>query len=148
MAVNDGQYDRRPNLSGGSDTWDEGPASPVLLEDYFPTEDEPPSPATGTIAVTEANDTSAATGAITVSGAIAVTEANDTSAATGAITVTGATTATEANDIVDAVGGVEGADPDPPTVIGGGGRPPMLTYRRPARTDDETAMALVLLLAV
>jgi hypothetical protein len=146
MAVNDGQHDRRPGLSGGSDAWDVEQASVVLLEDYFPTGESPPSSVTGTIAVTEANDTSNATGTVTVTGTIAVTEANDTSSATGTVTVTGTIAVTEANDTSNATGTVEGVEPSPSPLIEGGGRPPMLTYRRPERTDDEEAMALVLLL--
>jgi hypothetical protein len=114
MAVNDGQHDRRPNLSGGSDAWDVEQASVILLEDYFPTGESPPESVTGTIAVTEANDTSSATGTVTVTGTIAVTEANDTSSATGTVTVTGTIAATEANDTSNATGTVEGAEPEPP----------------------------------
>lgn len=59
---------------------------------------------TGTIAVTEANDTMTASGTITspaITGTIAVTEANDTSTASGSISVpefTGTINVDEAND--------------------------------------------------
>lgn len=59
---------------------------------------------TGTLARTNANDTSAATGASTVTGTLARTNANDTLAASGASTVTGSLAKTNANDTVVASG--------------------------------------------
>lgn len=66
------------------------------------------SGSTGTIAVTEANDTSSAAGTTTVVGTLANTEANDTSSASGTTTVTGTIAVTEAND-TSAASGVAGA---------------------------------------
>ncbi len=59
---------------------------------------------TGTVAVTEANDTGAAAGWHTISGTAAVTEAADTSTASGAETFTGTVAVTEANDTSSASG--------------------------------------------
>lgn len=44
---------------------------------------------TGTVAVTQADQTSSASGAITVAGSVAVTQANQTSTASGVLTITG-----------------------------------------------------------
>mgnify|MGYP003654029838 CR=1 FL=1 len=63
---------------------------------------------TGTLAYTNANDTSAASGTTTVTGTLARTNANDTSAASGATTVTGTLARTNANDTVAASGSVGG----------------------------------------
>lgn len=60
--------------------------------------------ATGTLARTNANDTSAATGTTTVLGTLARTNANDTSSAAGTTTVTGALARTNANDTAAASG--------------------------------------------
>jgi hypothetical protein len=43
MAVKDPNYDLRPNLLGGSDTWDQGPGGVLLLDDYFAAPVIPPS---------------------------------------------------------------------------------------------------------
>jgi hypothetical protein len=65
----------------------------------------PPSAgATGTAAVTEAADTSAASGTETFTGTSATTEAADTSSATGAETFTGTSATTEAADTSSATG--------------------------------------------
>jgi hypothetical protein len=53
---------------------------------------------TGTIARTDANDTSAITGTESMSGTIAVTDANDTSAFTGTLSMSGTIAVTDAND--------------------------------------------------
>jgi len=63
-------------------------------------------PITGTIAVSEANDTMTSAGAETITGTIAVTEANDTSSASGLETITGTIIQTEANDTSAASGSV------------------------------------------
>jgi hypothetical protein len=60
----------------------------------------------GTLARTNANDTSAATGTTTILGALAKTNANDTSAASGTTTVTGTVSKTNNNDSVAASGSV------------------------------------------
>lgn len=52
----------------------------------------------GTLAVTNANDTSAATGTTTIIGTLAKTNVNDTSAATGTTTIVGSLAVTNAND--------------------------------------------------
>lgn len=65
--------------------------------------------ATGTVAYTNINDVSAATGTTTVTGSSATTNANDTSAAQGATTVTGSSATTNANDISSASGSVGAA---------------------------------------
>jgi hypothetical protein len=62
------------------------------------------SSATGTAAVTEAADTSTASGTETFTGTVAVTEAVDTSAATGTETFTGTAAVTEADDTSSATG--------------------------------------------
>jgi hypothetical protein len=59
---------------------------------------------TGTVAYTNANDTSAATGTTTIVGTLARTNANDTSAASGTTTITGTLATTNANDSVVASG--------------------------------------------
>lgn len=59
---------------------------------------------TGTVAVTEANDTSSASGAVTATGSISVTESNDTCAASGTVLVTGSLSTTEADDTCSAAG--------------------------------------------
>lgn len=58
----------------------------------------------GTLAKTNANDTSAAAGTTTVLGTLARTNANDTSAASGATTVVGTLATTNANDTLAASG--------------------------------------------
>lgn len=58
----------------------------------------------GTLATTNANDTSAATGTTTVTGTLAKTNANDSSSASGTTTVTGSLARTNANDSVVASG--------------------------------------------
>lgn len=59
-----------------------------------------PAPVTGTIAVTQANDTPAITGAENFTGTVAATQANQTSAISGAIAnpITGAIAATQSDD--------------------------------------------------
>lgn len=59
---------------------------------------------TGTVAYTNANDTSAASGTTTVTGSLARTNANDSSAASGTTTVTGTLARTNANDTSSASG--------------------------------------------
>jgi hypothetical protein len=61
---------------------------------------------TGTLARTNANDTSAASGTTTVLGTLAKTNANDTSAASGTTTVLGTLAKTNANDTSAASGTV------------------------------------------
>lgn len=60
--------------------------------------------ASGTLATTNANDTSAAAGTTTVSGTLARTNANDTSAASGSPVVNGSLAYTNANDTSAASG--------------------------------------------
>lgn len=62
----------------------------------------------GTLATTNANDTSAASGTTTVTGTLAKTNANDSSSASGTTTVTGTLATTNANDSVTASGDVGG----------------------------------------
>jgi hypothetical protein len=64
---------------------------------------------TGTLAVTNANDTSAASGTTTVVGTLARTNANDAVSAIGTTTVVGTLARTNANDSVAASGSVGGA---------------------------------------
>jgi hypothetical protein len=64
---------------------------------------------TGTLAVTNANDTSAASGTTTVVGTLARTNANDAVSASGTTTVVGTLARTNANDSVAASGSVGGA---------------------------------------
>lgn len=64
------------------------------------------SGSTGTLARTNANDTSSASGTTTVTGALARTNANDTSAGSGTTTVTGTLARTNANDTSAASGAV------------------------------------------
>ncbi|SHL43225.1 hypothetical protein SAMN05216428_102389 [Nitrosospira sp. Nsp11] len=59
---------------------------------------------TGTVAYTNVNDTSSASGTTTITGSVAATNANDTSAAYGTTTVTGSSATTNANDTVSATG--------------------------------------------
>ena len=59
---------------------------------------------TGTVAYTNANDTSAASGTTTVTGTLAKTNANDTSAASGTTTIVGTLAKTNANDTSAASG--------------------------------------------
>lgn len=59
---------------------------------------------TGTVARTNANDTSAAVGNTTIKGTLARTNTSDTSTASGTITVTGTIARTNANDIANASG--------------------------------------------
>jgi hypothetical protein len=61
---------------------------------------------TGSLARTNANDTSAASGSTTVTGSLARTNANDTSSASGTTTVTGSLATTNANDTISASGAV------------------------------------------
>lgn len=60
--------------------------------------------ATGTVAVTTGDDTSAANGTVTVEGSLAVTTGADTSAAVGASTVIGSLAVTTAGDTLAASG--------------------------------------------
>lgn len=62
----------------------------------------------GTLATTNANDTSAASGTTTVTGASSTTNSNDTSSATGTTTVTGTLATTNADDTSAASGTVGG----------------------------------------
>lgn len=64
------------------------------------------SGSTGTVAYTNANDTSAASGTTTVLGTLATTNGNDTSAAAGTTTVLGTLARTNANDTCAASGAV------------------------------------------
>jgi len=61
---------------------------------------------TGTLAITEANDTIAAVGRVAVGGTLAVTEQADTINAAGAVRVAGTLSRTEANDTLSATGTV------------------------------------------
>lgn len=75
-------------------------------------------PITGTLAATETADTLAASGTVTpppITGSLAATEADDTLSASGTVTnnYTGSLTATEADDTLDAAGTVT-----PPTITG------------------------------
>jgi hypothetical protein len=63
---------------------------------------------TGTVAYTNANDTSSASGTTTVTGALARTNADDTSSASGTTTVTGTSSTTNAADTSAASGTVGG----------------------------------------
>lgn len=63
---------------------------------------------TGTLATTNADDTSAASGTTTVIGTSAPTNANDTSAASGTTTIVGTLAATNADDTAAASGSVGG----------------------------------------
>lgn len=63
---------------------------------------------TGTLAKTNANDSSSASGTTTVTGTLATTNANDTSAASGSPVVVGTLATTNANDSVVASGDVGG----------------------------------------
>lgn len=65
---------------------------------------------TGTSATTNANDTSSASGALTISGTVAVTNANDACAATGLLSVVGTSDTTNADDVADAAGTVSGGE--------------------------------------
>ena len=71
------------------------------------------SGSSGTVAVTNANDTSSASGTTTITGSVAKSNANDTSAASGTATVTGSSAITNADDTSSASGaagsGVSGA---------------------------------------
>lgn len=64
---------------------------------------------TGTIAVIEADDTSSASGTVTVTGTVGVTETADTSSASGTVEVTGTVAVTEAADTAAASGEVGAA---------------------------------------
>ena len=63
-------------------------------------------PITGTLAVTEANDTIVAAGGSVVSGALSVTEANDTIVAAGGVGLVGGLTITQAPQTLVAAGSV------------------------------------------
>ena len=63
---------------------------------------------TGSLAKTEANDTTSATGSLRLDAAAAITEANDTTSATGSLLLTGALAKTEANDTLSATGTITG----------------------------------------
>jgi hypothetical protein len=63
----------------------------------------------GTLATTNANDTSAASGTTTVVGTLARTNANDAVSASGTTTVVGTLARTNANDSLSASGSVGGA---------------------------------------
>lgn len=65
------------------------------------------SVASGTLAVTEADDTLSAAGTVKVQGSAGITEANDTSSATGSSGVGGIVSITEANDTLSATGTVK-----------------------------------------
>jgi hypothetical protein len=67
------------------------------------------SGSTGTVAKTNANDTSVASGTTTVTGSLAKTNSNDTSVASGTTTVTGSLAKTNANDTSNASGSVGSA---------------------------------------
>jgi len=64
---------------------------------------------TGTLARTNTADTGAASGTTTVAGSLARTNANDTSAAAGTTTITGSLATTNANDTLAASGEIGGA---------------------------------------
>ena len=59
---------------------------------------------TGSLAVTEADDTLSASGAVTVTGSILVTESADTLSSSGVVTVSGSLAVTEAADTLSASG--------------------------------------------
>lgn len=59
---------------------------------------------TGTVAVTEADDTSAISGLVTVASTLAQTEADDSTSAAATVTVSGSAAITEAADTLDASG--------------------------------------------
>lgn len=67
------------------------------------------SGSTGTVAVTNANDTVSATGTTTVIGTLARTNANDSASASGTTTIIGALATTNANDTCSASGDVGGS---------------------------------------
>jgi hypothetical protein len=102
-----------------------------------------PASVTGTVAVTEANDTPTASGTITITGTSATAEANDTPTASGTITITGTSATTEALDTSTASGTVEGGETPP-----AGGRPRFTYERVPApvaRNDDDDILLLIAL---
>lgn len=66
------------------------------------------TPITGTLAVTEADDTVSSASKVAISGTATVTEANDTVSGLGAHTSLGSLTATEADDTVAASGYLRG----------------------------------------
>jgi hypothetical protein len=103
-------------------------------------------PITGTVATTEADDVSTASGTITITGTSATTEANDTPTASGTITITGTVATTEADDVSTASGAVTGDEPVAPT---GGGRPPRMKFTvehpRSRKWDDDDTEVLLLI---
>jgi hypothetical protein len=66
------------------------------------------APITGTLNVTEADDTLAATGALAIAGRLAVTEASDSLAATGALSISGSLSVTEEGDTLSSTGSAAG----------------------------------------
>lgn len=85
---------------------------------------------TGSLAVTEANDTIAAAGTVAIVGSLAKTEANDTVVAAGIVPIDGDLAVAEANDTISAAGTVpnlgslvvtEANDTISATGAGGGG---------------------------
>jgi len=65
-----------------------------------------PTSVTGTSATTNANDTSTASGTVTIVGSSATTNAADTSSASGKVTIVGASATANANDTSTASGTV------------------------------------------
>lgn len=76
-----------------------GNGSRVVTADFTPA-------VTGTLATTNAADSSSASGTITVAGSAATTNAADTSSASGAVTVAGSSATVNANDASSASGTV------------------------------------------
>lgn len=62
------------------------------------------APITGTLNVTEADDTLASTGALAIAGSLSVTEASDSVSSTGALAIAGSLSVTEDSDTVSSTG--------------------------------------------
>lgn len=91
----------------GGGTWGEDVANDALIMFVVGLE----VPTTGTVARTQANQTSTATGVLGYSGTVARTQAAQTSSATGGLAYTGTVARTEAPDTVTASGSVMAALP-------------------------------------
>jgi hypothetical protein len=109
IALNDGAGAILHDFSGlGNDATRQAGGSPTLVANFSHLADIPhdwsaagfvaTGTVTGTVAVTNANDTSAASGTTTILGTLAKTNVNDTSAATGTTTIVGTLAVTNAND--------------------------------------------------
>lgn len=83
-------------------------ASPLGSLPFGDPEQASASGVSGTIAVTNANDTASASGTTTVVGTSATTNANDAGSASGTTTVVGTSATTNANDTPSASGTVGG----------------------------------------